>query len=196
MPAGETYEVTVVWAGGGSFWANVLYCNIVDDTGTTDAELDLQQAVKNQVIDKVLDLLSFQVSTDCYLIRRKLPTTAPSRVFVDSSSGTIINPMLPANQALVMSHRSKPPRRENIGHVFWSGTTEAWAVNGRFNGAGASVFTPIITAFTADIVDGGRTYRMKHFSRALGAFADISTVAFRPIYTKLRNRTKKLCPIS
>ena len=196
MPAGEIYQASCVFTGGDAVWANVLYIEVVDDTGTTDAEKDAIDALSNQVIAKMRDLMSFQTNFDCVLSRRVAPTTGSSRVFDYGQAGTVIQPMSPSNVAVNLMTRSKPSNIGNRGRIFIGGIPSSWIDDGRLLQTNFVTFSPFRLSLTQLQTDAGRTYQMKHYSPKLATFEDIFDTTIRPVPTKLRNRTQSLCPIS
>lgn len=196
MAAGDVFQYTFVQIADGVAFANILYIEVIDDTGTTDAEMDAFTAFANQFFPHWQAVISDDVTFDCLLSRQVLPTTAPTRLFTIGVVGSIVAQPLAMNQTLVITHRSKPYARTNQGHINMSGVPEAWAVNGRLDESNVPSFASLLTALTSVLTDSGRTYRMQHHSRKLGTYVDIELAELRPIFSKLRRRTKPLCAVS
>lgn len=196
MAAGEIYQMTLVYTADAVAWANVFYFKVIDDTGTTDAQGDAMESFENTVAFTQKEATSFQVTQDCILSRRVSPTTSPSRVRVIGEIGTLLVPMLPANQALSIRHRSKPGEKYDNGRIFHSGLTEDMFGEGRLEASKVSLWDDFIEDLTANVVDNGRTYRVQHYAKKINTYKDIENCFVSPIPTRMRTRTKPLCPIS
>lgn len=196
MPAGDVYQFTMVSIGGGVTWANVLYQQTIDDTGSTNPEMDAYTAFLIHILFSFRDIMSNETEIDCVLQKLLVPMTQPAVVQVSNTTGTVAAQMLPANQAVLLSHRSLPANAGNRGHIFVSGTVETWAENGRIKEANKASFDALQGKLVTPYTTAGHDYKIVHRSKKNGTYADIVTTTVRPIYTKIRNRTQRLCPIS
>ena len=196
MAAGDIFQQTVVAQVNAEPTANVFYLEVLDDTGTTDAEADAAQALQNGVLPVLGAFLSEDVAYECILSRRVRPTTAPARVFQLVTVGGLAQAALPANQCIKFRHFSDIGGRNRQGRWFFAGLPEADATNGRISNIRIGSYNAFAAVVAATITDAGRTYRLKHFSKKLNQFWDIDQAVVDPIPRKVRNRTPGLCSIS
>jgi len=196
MAAGDVFSLTLVQQLHGVSMANVFYMKTIDDLGSTDEYNDVETAFVDQVQGSILAMQNVNVAMECYLVRRILPTSQPTQVFLETGVGTKTGPAMPANSTFKFRHYSGNGDKNRRGRWFIGGVSEL-LVNG--SGLNQSLDAPaqlLINIIEAVIVNLGQSYRLQHFSRKLNLFFDIDSALFTPQPIKCRPRTPGICSIS
>lgn len=196
MSAGDIWSQTWVALLHGVPCASVFYMEAIDDDQGSDDELSAANAFINNVVPAIVDFQSNEIVGECLLSRRVFPTTAPARVFADTSPGGEVTGSLPSNQAIVFRHYSGIGDRFRRGRFFISGLPERDVSNGMIDEDIREKFEALMLILTEVVTESINTYRMKHFSKSLEAYFDLDSMTINPVPTKLRNRTPGICSIS
>ncbi|MHC4073470.1 MAG: hypothetical protein ACYTGS_15775, partial [Planctomycetota bacterium] len=181
MAAGDIFQQSLVTLVSAEPVANVFYMEVLDDTGTTDAEDDAKDALINHVKPDLIAFQSSGVAYECVLSRKVFPTTGPARVFTVAGTGSLGGGLFPANVAVNMRHYSDNGDRNKRGRWYFPGLLKSWVSDGRIADDHAAVFQTLIDTVTATITDSGRTYRLKHYSKKLNLYYDIDSCQLNPI---------------
>jgi hypothetical protein len=196
MSVGDVYQQTLVGELDGVEVANVFYQKITTDPGESATQEEVFEAFKNNILNEIQKFTSTEFQWECVLSRKIAPMTEPSRVFPLSEVGGVASPSLPANQVITVSHQSTPWTRFQNGRWFFTGIPKIWIESGRLVEAGANAFQDFCETVTGTFADAAVLYRIVHQSRQAETLFDVDACTIRPVPTKLRRRTKRLCSIS
>lgn len=196
MAAGDIFQVTLVQQLNGVSMANVFYMKTIDDLGSTDEYDDVESAFVDQVQGSILQVQNVSVAMECYLIRRILPTTQPTQVYLESGVGAQTGPPMPANSAFKLRHYSGNGDRNRRGRWFIGGVSELLVNTVGLNEDYDAPFQLLIDVIVQNIVNLGQSYRMQHFSRKLNQFFDIDSCLMTPQPIRCRPRTPGICSIA
>lgn len=196
MATNDRYSVIVVANMDNVAIANTFYCNVMDDSGTTDTPASLAAEFTSNWISLLKANQSQQLEYECLLVRKLRPTSEPAIMFPLSDVGALTDNALPTNLTLcinTVSEDGTPPYR---GRWFISGLLETQVDDGTFSQAVEALWADFMTDIPLSFGPTGEMFQLNHYSRKANDFTPIVRGRLDPVPRKLRNRTPGLCSIS